>query len=45
MRARIKVGGKAGVHVGAKPEDGKEVTLTRDRNEIQLTTDMTFSKR
>ena len=44
MRARIKVGGKAGAHVG-KPDEGKEVTLSRDKNEVLLTTDMSFSKR
>ena len=44
MRARIKVGGKAGTHVG-KPEEGKEVTLSRDKNEVLLSTDMPFSKR
>ena len=44
MRGRIKVGGKAGVHVG-KPDEGKEVTLSRDKNEVLLTTDMPFSKR
>ena len=44
MREKIKVGGKAGVHVG-KPDEGKEVTLSRDKNEVLLTTDMPFSKR
>ena len=38
------MGGKAGVHVG-EPDEGKEVTLSRDKNEILLTTDMPFSKR
>ena len=44
MRPRIKVGGKAGVHVG-KQDEGKEVTLYREKNEVILTTDMPFSKR
>ena len=44
MRAKIKVGGKAGAHVG-KPGEGKEVSLSRDKNEIHLSTDIPFSKR
>jgi len=44
LRARIKVGGKTGVSVG-KPGEGKEVTLSRTKNDIEVSADIPFSKR
>ena len=44
LRGKIKVGGKVGVNVG-KPGEGKEVTLARIKNEIEVVTDVPFSKR
>ncbi len=44
LRGRIKVGGKVGVNVG-KPGENKEVTLSRAKNEIEVSTEIPFSKR
>ena len=38
------MGGKVGVNVG-KPGEGKEVTLSRSKNEIEVTAEIPFSKR
>ena len=43
MRGRIKVNKKTG-NIG-KPGDGKEVTLSREKNELRVETDIAFSKR
>jgi len=44
LRGKIKVNKKTGVGVG-QPGDGKDVTLSRDKNEIKVETDIAFSKR
>lgn len=38
------MGGKVGVNVG-KPGEGKEVTLSRAKNDIEVSTEIPFSKR
>lgn len=43
LRGRIKVNKKTG-NIGRVGE-GKEVTLSRDRNELKLEADIPFSKR
>jgi hypothetical protein len=43
LRGRIKVGKKTG-NIG-KMGEGKEVTLSKDKNEIRVETDIPFSKR
>ncbi|XP_064383846.1 large ribosomal subunit protein eL22-like [Halichondria panicea] len=44
LRGRIKVGGKVGTNVG-RPGEGKEVTLSRAKNDIEVSAEIPFSKR